>query len=174
MVNHKLPPGFHLVVLDTVDSTNVEARRRAEADAPDGTLIQALTQTQGRGRRGRRWESPEGNLYMSLILKPDCSVVHGLSITFVSAIAMYEAVSVAVERARAGQGPSLVEGRTYRYEDHSLGLGRIVRDPYRDQEEVEEWKLTIKTTITWYDLKRDEVLFEKKMTAFIEQKNSFF
>ena len=55
-------------------------------------------------------------------------------------IAMYEAVTVAVARAREGQGPSLVEGRTYRYQDHSLGLGRIVRDPYRDDAEVEEWK----------------------------------
>ena len=55
-------------------------------------------------------------------------------------IAMYEAVSEAVARARAGQGPSLIEGRTYRYEDHSLGLGRIVRDSYREDEEVEEWK----------------------------------
>ena len=55
-------------------------------------------------------------------------------------IAMYEAVSEAVTRARAGQGPSLIEGRTYRYEDHSLGLGRIVRDSYRDDAEVEEWK----------------------------------
>ena len=53
-------------------------------------------------------------------------------------IAMYEAVSEAV--ARAGQGPSLIEGRTYRYYDHSLGLGRIVRDSYRDDEEVEQWK----------------------------------
>ena len=55
-------------------------------------------------------------------------------------IAMYEAVSEAVARARAGQGPSLVEGRTYRYYDHSLGLNRIVQDPYRQNEEVEEWK----------------------------------
>jgi len=55
-------------------------------------------------------------------------------------IAMYEAVSEAVARARAGQGPSLVEGRTYRYYDHSLGLNRIVQDPYRQDEEVEEWK----------------------------------
>ncbi len=55
-------------------------------------------------------------------------------------IAMYEAVSEAVARARAGQGPSLIEGRTYRYYDHSLGLGRIVRDSYRDDEEVEQWK----------------------------------
>ncbi len=55
-------------------------------------------------------------------------------------IAMYEAVSEAVTRARAGQGPSLIEGRTYRYQDHSLGLGRIVRDSYREDDEVEEWK----------------------------------
>jgi TPP-dependent pyruvate/acetoin dehydrogenase alpha subunit len=44
-------------------------------------------------------------------------------------IAMFEAVSQAVQRARAGHGPSLVEGRTYRYYDHSLGLNRIVRAP---------------------------------------------
>ena len=56
-------------------------------------------------------------------------------------IAMHEAVSVAVARARAGQGPSLIEGRTYRYQEHSLGLNRIVRAPYRDDEEVEMWKL---------------------------------
>ena len=44
---------------------------------------------------------------------------------------MHEVVSQAVVRARAGQGPSLIEGRTYRYFDHSLGLGRIVRAAYR-------------------------------------------
>jgi pyruvate dehydrogenase E1 component alpha subunit len=55
-------------------------------------------------------------------------------------IAMYEAVSEAVARARAGQGPSLIEGRTYRYYEHSLGLNRIVRDPYRQEEEIDEWR----------------------------------
>ena len=55
-------------------------------------------------------------------------------------IAMYEAVSEAVARARSGQGPSLIEGRTYRYYEHSLGLNRIVRDLYREDDEVEEWK----------------------------------
>ena len=33
-------------------------------------------------------------------------------------------------------------------------------------EEVEEWKLTIKTTVTWYDVKRDEILLEKKMSSW--------
>ena len=55
-------------------------------------------------------------------------------------LAMHEVMSQAVARARAGQGPSLIEGRTYRYYDHSLGLGRIVRAPYRTEEEVEQWK----------------------------------
>lgn len=55
-------------------------------------------------------------------------------------IAMYEAVSVAVTRARSGQGPSLIEGRTYRYQEHSLGLSRIVREAYRDDDEIEEWQ----------------------------------
>ena len=55
-------------------------------------------------------------------------------------LAMHEAVSQAVERARSGQGPTLVEGLTYRYHDHSLGLGRILKDPYRSDDEVEHWK----------------------------------
>ena len=66
-------------------------------------------------------------------------------------IAMHEAVSQAVIRARAGQGPSLIEGRTYRYYEHSLGLSRIVRDPYRDDDEVEDWK------------QRDPILIHKKL-----------
>jgi pyruvate dehydrogenase E1 component alpha subunit len=64
---------------------------------------------------------------------------------------MHEVVSQAVARARAGQGPSLIEGRTYRYFDHSLGLGRIVRATYRTEEEVEQWKqrdpITIHTAL---------------------------
>ena len=55
-------------------------------------------------------------------------------------VAMYEVVSEAVERARGGQGPSLVEGRTYRFYEHSLGMERIIRDPYRPESEVEAWK----------------------------------
>ena len=55
-------------------------------------------------------------------------------------IAMYEAMSEAVRRARAGQGPTLIEGLTYRYEEHSLGLGRIRRSEYRTETEISEWR----------------------------------
>ena len=56
------------------------------------------------------------------------------------AVAVYEAVSEAVARARAGLGPSLIEARTYRYRDHSEGLSRVIREPYRTEEEIEFWK----------------------------------
>ena len=56
-------------------------------------------------------------------------------------IAVHEATKEAVDRARAGDGPALIEARTYRYEDHSEGLNRILRDPYRTVEEIAEWRL---------------------------------
>jgi pyruvate dehydrogenase E1 component alpha subunit len=56
------------------------------------------------------------------------------------AIAMYEATTEAVKRARSGGGPTLIEGLTYRFEDHSLGLGRVRRGEYRTQGEIDEWR----------------------------------
>jgi len=54
------------------------------------------------------------------------------------AIAVWEATNEAVLRARAGEGPTLIEAMTYRYEDHSLGLDRIRKAEYRTQGEIEE------------------------------------
>ena len=51
-------------------------------------------------------------------------------------LAVYEAVSEAVERARSGQGPSLVENVTYRWRGHS----KSDANRYRTQEEIEAWK----------------------------------
>jgi pyruvate dehydrogenase E1 component alpha subunit len=56
-------------------------------------------------------------------------------------LAMYEATVQAVEKGRAGLGPTLIEARTYRFEDHSEGLARIIREPYRTDEEVDRWRL---------------------------------
>lgn len=54
------------------------------------------------------------------------------------AVAVYDAVSAAVARARSGQGPTLVEAKTYRFDDHALGLSRKLA--YRTQEEIEMWR----------------------------------
>jgi pyruvate dehydrogenase E1 component alpha subunit len=64
----------------------------------------------------------------------------GLLVDGQDAIAMYEATREAVSRGRAGHGPTLLEARTYRYEDHSEGLGRILREAYRADEDVELWR----------------------------------
>ena len=57
------------------------------------------------------------------------------------AIAMYEAMAEAVKRARSGQGPTLIEALTYRFEEHSLGLEKIRKSEYREDSEIDEWRL---------------------------------
>ena len=55
-------------------------------------------------------------------------------------VAVHEAVQAAVDRARAGDGPSLIECKTYRYRPHSEGIKDIVHADPRPQEEIEAWK----------------------------------
>jgi BirA family biotin operon repressor/biotin-[acetyl-CoA-carboxylase] ligase len=78
--------------LATVGSTNDEARRLAEADAPEGTWVVADEQTGGRGRRGRAWASPPGNLYSSLLLRPPGPMTALTALSFVAAVAVGEAL----------------------------------------------------------------------------------
>ncbi len=57
---------------DTVTSTMDLARKRARAGAADGLVVVAEEQTGGRGRRGNRWESPQGGLWLTVLLRsPD-------------------------------------------------------------------------------------------------------
>ena len=55
-------------------------------------------------------------------------------------MAMYEVTKEAVQRGRSGLGPTLIEARTYRYQEHSEALNRILREEYRSEEELQEWK----------------------------------
>jgi len=82
----RLPPAYRLVSLETVDSTNEEAKRLARQGAEDGTLVWAREQTRGKGRSGRSWVSPKGNLYLSLVLRPDCPPAAASQLGFVAAL----------------------------------------------------------------------------------------
>lgn len=73
-------------------STNDEAKRQADAGAPEGTLIIADEQSAGRGRMGRDFSSPPGNLYMSLILRPGRPAEELARLSFVAAVALGEAI----------------------------------------------------------------------------------
>ena len=61
--------GVKVIRLEEVDSTNEYAKRIAP-EVPEGTVVVAKRQTAGKGRRGRSWESPEGGLWLSVVLKP--------------------------------------------------------------------------------------------------------
>lgn len=61
-----------IYVYDTIDSTNDELKRLADNGAPNGTTVIANSQSNGHGRSGRSFYSPEGgNLYISFLLRPN-------------------------------------------------------------------------------------------------------
>jgi BirA family transcriptional regulator, biotin operon repressor / biotin---[acetyl-CoA-carboxylase] ligase len=88
----RLPQGYRLVSFDSVGSTNDEARRLAREGAAEGTAVCSREQTAGRGRRGRFWASPPGNLYASLIIRPDCPPGKAAQLGFVAALAIGDAL----------------------------------------------------------------------------------
>lgn len=86
---------WDLRTFDVLDSTNEEARRQAETGAPEGVAVLARSQTSGRGRRGRSWESPEGNLFLSLLLRPAVTPAEAAKLSFLAAVALSEAIELA-------------------------------------------------------------------------------
>ncbi|HEY8289225.1 MAG TPA: biotin--[acetyl-CoA-carboxylase] ligase [Acetobacteraceae bacterium] len=77
---------------ETIDSTNDEIRRLMAAGAGHATVVHADEQTAGRGRLSRVWISPPGNLYLSILLRPDVSVARRPELSFVAAVAVADAV----------------------------------------------------------------------------------
>ena len=130
----RLPPAYRLVVLDEIDSTNSEAKRRAAQGAEDGTLIWARAQTAAYGRQGRGWASSPGNLFLSLIVRPDCPLAKAAEFSFITAVALGDAFgSVA---------PPLIEV-TYKWPNDVLLNGRkaagILLESKGDSAQDVEW-----------------------------------
>ncbi|HSD34147.1 MAG TPA: biotin--[acetyl-CoA-carboxylase] ligase [Alphaproteobacteria bacterium] len=135
-----LPAAWRLEARATVGSTNEDAKRLALAGAPEFTLIWALEQKQGRGRRGRSWSSPRGNLYLSLVLRPEVAAGEAAQIGFVAAVALAETLrpllppgaeialkwpnDVLIGRRKvSGILPEAVSGEAGRVEALILGIG---------------------------------------------------
>jgi len=81
----RLPP---IEALDEVDSTNAEARRRAERGEVGPLWITALRQTAGRGRRGRGWETGGGNLAATRLSTTSKPPADAAQVSFVAALAV--------------------------------------------------------------------------------------
>lgn len=80
--------GRQMQIFQEIDSTNLEAIRQAQQGAPEGLVIVAESQSQGRGRSGRNWFSPPGlNIYCSVILRPHLPPSEAPRISFLAAVA---------------------------------------------------------------------------------------
>jgi BirA family biotin operon repressor/biotin-[acetyl-CoA-carboxylase] ligase len=87
------PPGYALKHFPEIDSTNEEARRLAASGERGPVWIVADRQTAGRGRRGRLWQSPAGNLAATLFLRPEKPAGECAQLSFVAALAASDVVS---------------------------------------------------------------------------------
>jgi len=81
-----------IIFLDQVDSTNAEARRRAEAGEPGPLWIAASRQTAGKGRRGRTWISGKGNLAATLLITTERPPAEAAQFSFIAALAVCDFV----------------------------------------------------------------------------------
>ncbi|MCE5194649.1 MAG: biotin--[acetyl-CoA-carboxylase] ligase [Nitrospiraceae bacterium] len=85
--------GAQIVYFESIDSTNNKAMELAEKGLGHGAVLIADTQLKGKGRLGRTWISPpKGNIYMSVILKPEIQPKDGTLLTIMAAIACAKAV----------------------------------------------------------------------------------
>lgn len=81
--------GRRIFAYKSIGSTNDSAKRLAEADSPEGTMVIAEKQTKGRGRLGRSWQSPQNKgLYFSLILRPRVAVGNMPALSLVAALSV--------------------------------------------------------------------------------------
>ncbi|MFQ5586295.1 MAG: biotin--[acetyl-CoA-carboxylase] ligase [Thermodesulfobacteriota bacterium] len=94
-------------------STNETAFRMAKESASEGTAVVADSQSGGRGRLGRRWESPPGGIYTSIILRPPISPQDAPKLSLLAAVAVAEAVAESLPRPPSVKWPNdlLIDGK---------------------------------------------------------------
>lgn len=84
---------YNVLVYPTVDSTNNEAKKLAAKGSAEGTVVVSEEQTAGKGRLGRRFESPKKTgIYMSILLRPKFSAEESLFITTSAAVAVAKSI----------------------------------------------------------------------------------
>lgn len=88
-----LPPDHRLVFHEEIDSTNTEGLRLAAQGEAGGLWIWAGAQRSGRGRAGRNWTSPTGNLYASLLLRPEVPLATAAQLSLLAGIAVHDTIA---------------------------------------------------------------------------------
>lgn len=96
--------GYRLNGFDSVGSTSTEAAKAAQAGDSGDVWFCALQQTAGRGRRGRPWQSPHGNLAASLLVVPDVDPAIAATLGFVAGVSLNRALAGIVPAAKLKTG----------------------------------------------------------------------
>ncbi len=96
------PRGTDRIILDTTDSTNADARRRAEAGVSGPVWIMAHRQTAGRGRMGRIWATSEGNIAATYMFPFPGAVHEAARLGFTAALAVADTLEALVRGAEVG------------------------------------------------------------------------
>lgn len=86
------PSKCNLILSEQTISTNDDLKQLAKQGAPAGTVMIAERQTGGRGRLGRRFSSPEGGLYLSMLLRPEAKPCELLHLTALAAVCCCDAI----------------------------------------------------------------------------------
>jgi BirA family transcriptional regulator, biotin operon repressor / biotin---[acetyl-CoA-carboxylase] ligase len=108
----KSPLARKVELHEALGSTQERARELAREGAPHGTLVVSKVQTGGRGRLGRRWGSPDGGLWMSLVLRPGISTEVAARTTQAAAVGVAKALwELGVEARIKWPNDLLVGGR---------------------------------------------------------------
>ncbi len=89
----RVPEGFKLFAFDDIDSTNTEAKRRADEGCGNKSVFWAGTQSKGRGRKTRNWISDEGNLFVSVLVKDMAPPEKLANLSVIAAIAIGECIA---------------------------------------------------------------------------------
>jgi BirA family transcriptional regulator, biotin operon repressor / biotin---[acetyl-CoA-carboxylase] ligase len=100
----RLPSGHRVLHFESIDSTNAEARRLAEAGERGPLWILADEQTAGRGRLGRTWVSRPGNFYGTLLLATEADAAAATQLGFVAALSVLHAVAGVTGKVEAKFG----------------------------------------------------------------------
>jgi len=85
--------GKNIIHFDDIDSTNIKAKELAQKNIENGSIIIAEKQTLGNGRFNRKWVSPSGGLWFSLILRPTIPPTEAPKITQIAAASIYKTLS---------------------------------------------------------------------------------
>lgn len=84
--------GRNILHFDSINSTNIKAKELALSGLADGSLIIAEEQNGGSGRLGRKWISPKGGIWCSLVLRPNIPPIEAPKVTQIAAAAVFKAL----------------------------------------------------------------------------------